>query len=64
MKRPQGSINAASGDSAASKAAYRFFASEIAADAILEHLPKIITGWEKSLYFVAGCGVSKGIARR
>src|SRR3954467_6523153 len=29
MKRPQGSINAASGDSAASKAAYRFFASEI-----------------------------------
>ena len=35
MKRPQGSINAASGDRAASKAAYRFFASEIAADAIL-----------------------------
>src|SRR4051812_33113664 len=35
MSNPQASINEASGQWAASKAAYRFFASEIAADEIL-----------------------------
>jgi len=43
MKEPQGSINAASGDWAASKAAYRIFASEIEADAVLSgHRQKTI----------------------
>ena len=54
MKQPQRSINAASGDWAASKAAYRFFASKIEADAVLSgHRQKTLERMQKQAVVLA-----------